>query len=163
METQRGRAASGIARPVNLILTTFATLLVTATVAAEAGIPNILNTDVGADWETIKSFNFLIQRAYLSEPGSSITHLVRRAGSQIGVMSCNGCSLLIFPFGTDIGIVQEGLRLQDPASIIRSVSSNQTCTTIEYGISMNNLTMPAGNLLLVVLRTNDGISFEVSR
>ncbi|MEM2125293.1 MAG: hypothetical protein QXQ53_02715 [Candidatus Methanosuratincola sp.] len=155
------RGAAGVARPINLILTTFAALLVTAAVAAEGRVTNVLHTEGGTDLQTIKSLNLLIQKAYLSEPGSGTTCIMHWAGQPAEVRGYGSRSLLIFQTNFDNNV--EALRMQDPGSIIRSVHSNGTHTTVEYNVGMNNLTIHGGDVVLVIMRLHDGIRLEVKR
>ncbi|MEN3059405.1 MAG: hypothetical protein ABC542_01835 [Candidatus Methanosuratincola petrocarbonis] len=55
------------------------------------------------------------------------------------------------------------MRLQDPGAIIRSVHSNGTHMIVEYDVGMNNLTVPAGDIVLVIMRDHDGIRLELRR
>ncbi|MBC7126945.1 MAG: hypothetical protein ABC585_03970 [Candidatus Methanosuratincola petrocarbonis] len=152
---------AGIARPINLILTTFAALLVTAAVAAEGRITDIHHSEGGTDLQTIKSLNMLIQRAYLSEPGSGSTCTMHWAGLPAELRGNGSRSTLTFP--TNFVMDQRDLRLQDPGAIIRSVHSNGTHMIVEYDVGMNNLTVPAGDIVLVIMRDHDGIRLELRR
>ncbi|MDH7556226.1 MAG: hypothetical protein ACQXXL_00715 [Candidatus Methanosuratincola sp.] len=153
------RWRAGVARPINLILTTFAVLLVTAAVAAEARITDVLHAEGCTDLQTIKSLNLLIQRAYLSEPGSGTTCTLHWAGQPAEIRGYGNRSTVTFP--TKIDPDQGALGLQDPGSIIRSFHSNGTHMTVEYNVGMNNLTVPAGDLVLVIIRTHDGVRLEL--
>lgn len=155
------RGATGVARPINLLLTTFAVLLVTAAVAAEGRVTNVLHAEGGTDLQTVKSLNLLIQKAYLSEPGSGTTCIVHWAGRPAEVRGYGSRSMLIFQTNFDKNV--EALRMQDPGSIIRSVHSNGTHMIVEYNVGMNNLTIPGGDLVLVIMRFHDGIMLEVKR
>jgi len=149
------RKTAGISRPVDLILTTFAALLVTAAVASEGRITESYHTEGGTDLQTIKSLNMLIQRAYLSEPGSGAVCIMHWEGGPVE-LTVNG-SRSKLAFQTNIVMDQGALSLQDPGAIIQSVHSNGTHIIVEYNVQMNNLTMPAGDIALVITRTHDGI------
>lgn len=98
----------------------------------------------------------LIQRAYLSEPGSGTVCIVHWEGGPAELTVNGSHSKLAFP--TSIVMDQGALGLQDPGAIIQSVHSNGTHIIVEYNVQMNSLTMPAGDIALVITRTHDGIS-----
>ncbi|MEJ5293481.1 MAG: hypothetical protein WHS82_07800 [Candidatus Methanosuratincola sp.] len=150
---------AGISRPINLLLTTLVALLITSAVAAEGGISDFFRMKGGTDIQTIRSLNLLIQRAYLSEAGSGITCTIHWAGQPAELRGYGSRSVLTLQ--TNINTDKEALGLQDPCSIIRSVHSNGTHLSIEYGVGMNDLTVPAGDFLLVIMRGHDGIRLEL--
>ncbi len=144
---------------MSLILTTFAAILVTAAVAAEVRIAESRYTEWATDLQTIKKLNLLIQRAHLMEPGSGTIFIMHWSGRPAELMGNGNCSTVTFP--TVVATDQESLRLQDPAGIIRSVQSNGTHMIVEYNIGMNNLTLPTGDIVLVIKRNYDGIRLHL--
>ncbi len=150
---------AGISHPINLLLTTLVALLITSAFAAEGRNTDVFHMKGGTDVQTMRSINLLIQRAYLSGAGSGITCAVHWHGRP-AELRCYGSSS-VFTFQTNINMDGEAMGLQDPGSIIRSIHSNGTHLSIEYGVRMNNLTLPAGDFLLFITRVHDGIRIEL--